>query len=408
MGGLDAAISSGALPETVEVSTSESLVLGLLRQGVRKFLGVLGHGNTDIGETIRVYHEAGALRFVQCRNEIAMAHAATALAWIYGETPAVLTSIGPGALQAMAGSLAAASNGIGVYHIYGDETTHGEGPNMQQIPSRRQSQFSRLLDAMGDGYTLHTPEALREALRRGTETVHRPYFAAPFYLALPINVQAKRRKLRLESLPRRLQARRVAPVDIDPYDDACRLIEQHRRIVIKAGGGTRRCALAVAELSEAADGVVVLSPSSVGVMPDAHPRNMHVGGSKGSLSGNYAMETAELLVVVGSRAVCQSDCSGTGYPAAQAVININGDIADANHYNRTVLLNGDIGAVIEALLKRWRERNIGSNSDKEWLALCRSKKSEWSQLKQERCGDIRLLDAAWGREVREVRRAPAR
>lgn len=399
MGGLDAAISSGALPETVEVSTSESLVLGLLRQGVRKFLGVLGHGNTDIGETIRVYHEAGALRFVQCRNEIAMAHAATALAWIYGETPAVLTSIGPGALQAMAGSLAAASNGIGVYHIYGDETTHGEGPNMQQIPSRRQSQFSRLLDAMGDGYTLHTPEALREALRRGTETVHRPYFAAPFYLALPINVQAKRRKLRLESLPRRLQARRVAPVDIDPYDDACRLIEQHRRIVIKAGGGTRRCALAVAELSEAADGVVVLSPSSVGVMPDAHPRNMHVGGSKGSLSGNYAMETAELLVVVGSRAVCQSDCSGTGYPAAQAVININGDIADANHYNRTVLLNGDIGAVIEALLKRWRERNIGSNSDKEWLALCRSKKSEWSQLKQERCGDIRLLDAAWGREV---------
>ena len=114
-----------------------SVVIGLLKQGVRKFFGVLGHGNTDIGEVLRVYSEEGALRFLQCRNEVAMAHAATALAWAYGETPAVLSSIGPGSLQAYAGSLAAASNGVGVYHLYGDETTHGEGYNMQQVIGAR-------------------------------------------------------------------------------------------------------------------------------------------------------------------------------------------------------------------------------------------------------------------------------
>ena len=43
-----------------------------------------------------------------------MAHAATQLAWQYGEQAAVVTSIGPGALQAFAGSLVAASNGVGV------------------------------------------------------------------------------------------------------------------------------------------------------------------------------------------------------------------------------------------------------------------------------------------------------
>ena len=62
---------------------------------------------------------------------------------------------------------------------------------------------------------------------------------------------------------------------------------------------------------------------------------MHVGGSKGSISGNFAMEEGELLIVAGSRAVCQSDCSGTGYPKVQHVININGELADASHYNRT-------------------------------------------------------------------------
>ena len=166
-GSLNQAIVNGALPDRVDVSVSEGVVLGLLRQNVKKFLGVLGHGNTDLGEVLRVYQATGALRFYPCRNEVAMAHAGTALAWIYRETPAILTSIGPGALQALAGSLAAASNGVGLYHLYGDETTHGEGYNMQQIPRARQGQFGRLTEALGPSYTLHTPEALRDAMRRG-------------------------------------------------------------------------------------------------------------------------------------------------------------------------------------------------------------------------------------------------
>ncbi len=59
-------------------------------------------------------------------------------------SPAVVTSIGPGALQAFAGSLAAASNGVGVYHIYGDETTFGEGYNMQQVPKEEQGLFGQM------------------------------------------------------------------------------------------------------------------------------------------------------------------------------------------------------------------------------------------------------------------------
>ncbi len=93
------------------------------------------------------------------------------LRWQYGETPAVVTSIGPGALQAFAGSLASASNGVGVYHIYGDETTFGEGYNMQQVPKEEQGLFGRMTALMGGSYVLHTPEALRDALRRGSLAV---------------------------------------------------------------------------------------------------------------------------------------------------------------------------------------------------------------------------------------------
>jgi len=401
-GSLNEAIATGALPTHVDVSVSEGVVLGLLRQAVTKFLGVLGHGTTDLGEVLRVYEGEGVLRFFPCRNEVAMAHAATALAWIYGETPAVITSIGPGALQAFAGSLAAASNGVGVYHLYGDETTRGEGYNMQQIPRPHQGQFGRLTEVMGPSYTLHTPEALRDAMRRGAAAVFHPYFAAPFYLSLPINVQPKIiTALRLDILPQRPHVPAQVP-DAKALAEAALLIRENAKIVLKAGGGSRRFAGEVRTLAEAVQGAVVLSPGSTGVLPDAHPLNMHVGGSKGSISGNAAMEGAELLIVVGSRAVCQADCSGTGYPNARAVININGDLSDVSHYNRTTMLPGDIGAVIRALLDALgngeRDAEV-ETANRQWLESCAAWKREWAAFKASRCEEVRLHDPFWNEPV---------
>src|SRR5262245_36828694 len=174
-GGIEAALAQGTIPKLVGTTLSEGLVLGLLKQGVRKYLAIFGHGSTDLGEVLRIYQEEGVTRTFNCRNEVAMAHAGTALRWQYGEIPAVVTSIGPGALQAMAGSLAAMSNGVGVYHIYGDETTFGEGYNMQQVPKDEQGLFGRMTAIMGRSYVLHTPEGLRDALRRGSLCVNRPY-----------------------------------------------------------------------------------------------------------------------------------------------------------------------------------------------------------------------------------------
>src|SRR5690349_13848490 len=78
-GGLDAAVAKSALPKLVDATLSEALVLGLLKQGVRKYLAIFGHGSTDLGEVLRIYEEEGVTRTFNCRNEVAMAHAATAL-----------------------------------------------------------------------------------------------------------------------------------------------------------------------------------------------------------------------------------------------------------------------------------------------------------------------------------------
>ncbi|HUE46016.1 MAG TPA: thiamine pyrophosphate-dependent enzyme [Aestuariivirgaceae bacterium] len=397
-GGLAEALARGTIAKLVDVSLSEALVLGLLRQGVSKYFAIFGHGSTDLAEILRVYGEEGVTRTINCRNEVAMAHAATALKWQYGETPAVVTSIGPGALQAFAGSLASASNGVGVYHVYGDETTFGEGYNMQQIPKNEQHLYGRLTALMGGSYVLHTPEALRDALRRGALQVHHPCKAGPFYLLLPLNTQPQTVRLNLEALPERPAIAPTVPADDGVFTEAAGLIAAAERIVIKAGGGTRGHDAAVRRLAEAAGAAVVTSPGSTGVLPDDHPQNMHVGGSKGSISGNYAMETATLAIVIGSRAVCQADCSGIGYKSAKSVININADLADALHYNNTLALQGDITAVCERLVQAIEAAGQGRDKSA-WLAQCKARKAEWTAYKQARFACGPLHDDAWQRPV---------
>ena len=399
-GDLGAARKSGALPEVVQTTLSEALVLGLMKQGVTKYFAIFGHGSTDLGEVLRIYEEEGLTRTLNCRNEVEMAHAATALAWQYGETPAVVTSIGPGALQAMAGSLAAASNGVGVYHVYGDETTQGEGYNMQQVPKPVQGLFGQMTALMGHSYVLHTPGALREALRRGTACVHHPVKAGPFFLLLPLNTQPEMTAVNIDTLPEAPPKAPVALADEAAYDAAVTRIAGARNIVIKAGGGTRGFEAMIRHLAERIGAAVVVSPGSTGVLPDDHPQYMHVGGSKGSISGNYAMENADLLIAIGSRGVCQADCSGVGYPKAEAVININGDLDDLMHYANTIGLAGDIGVVTTRLLDRIAASNVVDPSTRaDWLAACAAKKAEWVAFKAERFAAPSMDDAAWGRAV---------
>src|SRR5260370_31151464 len=243
--------------------------------------------------------------------------------------------MGPGALQALAGSLAAASNGVGVYHIYGDETTFGEGENRQQVPKPQQGIYGGIAADIGDAITVHPPQALREALRRGACRVFHPYKSGPFYLMLPINTQPQMLELNLAALPQRPELPALAPVSTDVLDNACDVIASHARVMIKAGGGTRGHDNAIRRLANAANAVVVLSPGARGVVADGDPGNVHVGGSKGRISGKYALGDADLFLMAGSRAVCQADCSGIGYKSAKHVMNLNCDIMDVTHYNPT-------------------------------------------------------------------------
>jgi 3D-(3,5/4)-trihydroxycyclohexane-1,2-dione acylhydrolase (decyclizing) len=391
------AIKQHGLPQgKTDLTLSEALVLGLLKQGVSVFYTVFGHGSTEVGEVLRIYHEAGLVRVYGLRSEIEASHAASALRWITGEKAAVVTSIGPGALQALAASIMPASDGIGVYYLFGDETSEDEGYNMQQIPRHEQGGFLKMMSAMGRAYSLHTPLALSSALQAGVVTVDHPYKPGPFYLLMPMNTQAAWLEgFNLDELPEAGQVKASAAAG--DYASAVKAIRSAKRVMVKAGGGAIRSGDELTNLLELTRGVLVHTPIATGCIPYSHPANMGVGGSKGSLCSNFAMQNADLLIAVGTRAVCQSDCSRTGYPQVKQVININADPEDALHYRHTLPLVGDVASTLRLLNQILAVEPV--RQDDAWRTQCTEQKNQWLALKEQRRQTPTLHDDYWQKNV---------
>lgn len=384
-GTLRKAVEAGALEQFQDISLSEAVVLGLVNQGVKIFVGIFGHGSTDVAEALRIYDSEGVVKTVNVRNETEASHTASMLRWKYDTPAAVFTSIGPGAMLAAAGSLVPLSNGLGIYYLMGDETTHSEGPNMQQIPRREQENFLKVLSGFGPTYTLHTAEAVFTALKRGDATINGKEKRSPFYMLLPMNIQPKvMEHCNLLEFPERSEVSKVISTDEHAFAEAVACIRNAKRVTVKSGGGARDVSADVIdEFLELADAAYVQGPQVPGVYPYSKKRNMHVGGSKGSVSGNYAMDECDLLVALGTRGVCQWDSSGTAFKKAKKIININCDYDDLGQYNNSVRIQGDVEAVLKklnSLLKDAGEKE----KDPKWMEECYAKKAEWESYKQKR------------------------
>lgn len=113
------------------------------------------------------------------------------------------------------------------------------------------------------------------------------------------------------------------------------------------------------------------------------------------------MENAELLIAIGSRFICQADCSRTGYLRAQHVININCDVDAAMHYGKTTALIGDASLTLKKLNQLLLERGINKSqsSPSTWMSKCTEKRQAWIDFKGQRYDHPVLFDDVWQRKV---------
>ena len=150
-------------------------------------------------------------------------------------------------------------------------------------------------------------------------------------------------------------------------------------------------------LAEAAGAAVVLSPGSTGVLPDAHAQNMHVGGSKGSISGNYAMAEGR---------ACDRDRLARGVPGRLLRHRLQDREGRHQHQRRSRRrhpLQQHAGARRRHLggrrrgLRRSSRPAKATANKRDWLDACAAKKAEWAAYKRARFEAAPIRDEVWQR-----------
>ena len=172
-------------------------------------------------------------------------------------------------MHAFAASLAPASDGLGVWYLFGDETTHNEGPNMQQIPKPEQDLFLRLCQTMSRGLLPAHARGRHQRAPLGAEhgRPSSPGRTVLSALADEHPVRACSAEFNLDELPAGAPPRLGAAAGDESYAEAAQALIQASRVVVRVGGGARDAGPEIAALLDLVDGVAVTSPLATGVIP---------------------------------------------------------------------------------------------------------------------------------------------
>jgi 3D-(3,5/4)-trihydroxycyclohexane-1,2-dione acylhydrolase (decyclizing) len=358
------------------MTIAEAVAAFLVENGVRYAFGIGGHGNTPLLEAFLPYHRTGRLRVVDVQHEAIAAHAAVALKWACGIESVVFTSIGPGWLNTLIGQNTAMSNGYGFLILAGDKTTAYEGPNMQQIMPDGQFGFVHTAEAISKkAYTVIDPRNVYTIMREALAKTREPGNSGTVNVFLPMNLQAATHDYNLDLLLRPLRgvSHGLRP-DPSQVKLAAEAIRRHRKIVLRVGGGAVGAGDEIKALASHIGAAIVMGPIAMDVVESDFPLNVGPAGSKGSICGNLASENATLVLNIGGRGVCQSDCSATLYASASEFININLNAGDALRYDGIPLV-GDARVVMRDLLAELPQ----PQADKEWLHAIAQAKKRWAE-----------------------------
>ena len=350
---------------TVRLTTAQALVRFLTEQYVERdgeeqrffagCFGIFGHGNVaGVGQALLEY--ANDVTYYQARNEQAMVHTATAYARQKNrlQTFACTSSIGPGATNMVTGAALATINRIPVL-LPGDVfASRGPDPVLQQLETPHDGDVSvndafRPVSKYWD--RINRPEQVMSSALAAMRVLTNPAETGAVTLALPQDVQAEACEYPEEFFQKRVwRVPRPVP-DAAEVERAAGLIQDSRRPMIVAGGGTiySEATDALRRFAERTGVPVGETQAGKGSMPYDHPLALGAVGATGTFAANRAAREADLIIGVGTRWSDFTTASKTAFQNPDVrFVNVN--VADLDAVKHAgVGLVGDARATLEAL-----------------------------------------------------------
>ncbi|HUV93567.1 MAG TPA: biosynthetic-type acetolactate synthase large subunit [Anaerolineae bacterium] len=347
----------------------------LVREGVDVVFGITG------GAIMPVYHELPnyPVRHVTMRHEQAAAHAADGYARATGKVGVCMSTSGPGATNLVTGIATAAMDSSPIVAITGQVSTSVLGSDSFQETditgiTMPITKHNYLVTDIGD-----LARAVKEAFYIASSGRPGPVLidiAKDVQLAetefeYPAEVNLPGFKPHLHGNARQIR-------------QAALMINQAKEPLLIAGRGIiiSRASAELRELAEKAQIPVVTTLLGKSSLPETHPLCLGMGGMHGEAFTNYALQTADLIVGIGTRFDDRLTSTAETFAPKAKVIHIDIDPAEIGKRVRVDLpIVGDARNVLSQLLPLvesgghpdWIERI------EEWRAEARARDVVWQE-----------------------------
>ena len=350
---------------TTEPNGAEVIVRALTDLGVEIIFGYPG------GAVLPIYDALFAqsrIRHILVRHEQAAVHAAEGYARSTGKPGVVLVTSGPGATNAVTGITDAMLDSIPIVVLTGQVPTHLIGTDAFQ-------------ECDTVGITRHCSKhnyLVKDVAKLG-DTIHEAFHIAthgrpgPVVVDIPKDIQvARARYVR----PGKIEHKTYKPQvkgDLAAIEAAVEMLAAAERPILYTGGGIINsgpgASVLLRELARLTGAPVTSTLMGLGCFPASSPAFLGMLGMHGTYEANMAMHGADLMVCLGAR--FDDRVTGRLDAFSPGSRKIHVDI-DRSSINKTVRVDlgivGDVGHVLEDMIKVWKARGLRANNLKAWWA----------------------------------------
>lgn len=288
------------------IRVADYLFRTLADRGVRHVFMVSGGGAMHLNDALG---RESRLNYICTHHEQTGAMAAESYARLSGRVGVVNVTTGPGGINALNGVFGAWTDSIPMLVISGQVKRQtcmafNDVPGLRQLGDQEVDIVRMVKGITKYAEIVREPDAIRIHLEKALHlsTSGRP---GPCWIDIPVDVQGA--WVEVEKLEGYTPAEDEAGLVGPELDGACREIlarlARAKRPVIYAGSGIRTSGgyAAFLELVARLGVPVVTAWNSNDLMPDDHPDCAGRAGSVGDRAGNFAVQNADVLLILGCR-----------------------------------------------------------------------------------------------------------
>jgi len=358
-----------------QMTGAQMVVQALKEQGVEVVFGYPGGAVLPIYDEIFQQNE---IRHILVRHEQGATHAAEGYARATGKPGVVLVTSGPGATNAVTGITDALMDSIPLVVLSGQVPTFMIGNDAFQEA-----------DTVGITRPCTKHNWLVKETDRLAETIHQAFHVAtsgrpgPVLVDIPKDVQFATGTY---TPPQKARTDHYAPKvkgDIEAITALVEMMETAERPVLYTGGGVINsgpgASQLLVELAEATAFPVTSTLMGLGAYPASGRRWLGMLGMHGTYEANMVMHGCDLMINIGARFDDRITGRVNAFSPGSRKAHIDIDPSSINKVIRVDLpIIGDVGHVLEDLLKIWKSR--GRKTRSEGLAQWWKQIEEWKAV----------------------------